>query len=115
MGQLFYGNAEPIIIPDRQLAYFKVIATTKLRRSESFTVSWHHVDDTPGARTTIWLQPAIPLRFVFDQAAPEELSSAHLRELAERANSAAGLTLDLAEDLDADLHELTALKPARVA
>lgn len=116
MGQLYYGNAtRPVIIPDRQLAYLRVIATTKLRRSESFTVSWRHVDDTPGARTTLWLQPSIPLQFVFDCPDSEQLDSTHLRELADQANSAAGLTLDLAADLQADLDTLAARQPAHAA
>jgi hypothetical protein len=113
MGQLYYGNnSRPVVIPDRQLAYLKVIATTKLRRSESFTVSWKHVDDTPGARTTLWLQPAIPLQFVFDCPEGEQLDGAHLRELAEQANSAGGLILDLAADLQADLDTLAPPQPA---
>lgn len=41
MGQLYYGDsAQPIVIPDHQLPYLKVVATTELRRSESFTLSW---------------------------------------------------------------------------
>ena len=116
MGQLYYGDAvEPIMIPDHQLAYLKVVATVKLRRSESFTLSWRHVDDTPGSRSTVWLQPAIPLRFVFDSDETRPLDGARLRELADQANSSAGLTLDLAADLQADLDSLNALEPARAA
>ena len=49
MGYLFYGNtAEPIEIPDRLLAHLKVVVATKLRRSESFTLSWRHTEDIPG-------------------------------------------------------------------
>ncbi|MDN3495325.1 hypothetical protein QL996_05250 [Planococcus sp. APC 4015] len=113
MGQLFYGNSsQPVIIPDRQLAHLKMIVTTKLRRNESFTLSWRHVDDSPGGRTTVWLQPSIPLQFVFDSAVGESLDSAILREYAEQASSSAGLTLDLSADLQADLDKLAAL-PSR--
>jgi hypothetical protein len=116
MGQLYYGNAaDPIMIPDQQLAYLKVVATVKLRRSESFTLSWRHVDDTPGARTTVWLQPAIPLRFVFDHDETQPLDGARLRELADQANSSAGLNLDLAADLQADLDNIASLQPAHAA
>jgi hypothetical protein len=111
MGQLYYGNsAEPIMIPDQQLAYLKVVATVKLRRNESFTLNWRHVDDTPGSRTTIWLQPSIPLRFVFDEHETSKLDGAQLRDLAAQANSSAGLTLDLAADLQADLDNLSSLE-----
>ena len=67
---------------------------TKLRRNESFTVSWQHPYDSPTGRTTIWLHAAIPLRFVFDSPVPEELDTALLQELAMKANSTAGLTLE---------------------
>lgn len=96
MGHLYYGTStESIRIPDRLLSHIKVVTTTKLRRGESFTLSWTHVDGTPG-RSTLWLQPAIPLRFVFDSVEPESLSAATLKNMADMANSSAGLTVDLA-------------------
>lgn len=99
MGHLFYGTStDAIRIPDRLLSHLKVVATTKLRRGESFTLSWAHVDGTPG-RSTLWLQPAIPLRFVFDSAEPEALSSATLKKMADMANSSAGLTVDFAAEI----------------
>ena len=95
MGHLYYGTAtESIQIPDRLLSHLKVVVTTKLRRSESFTLSWTHVDGTPG-RSTLWLQPAIPMRFVFDSAEPETLNATVLKNMADMANSSAGLVVDL--------------------
>ena len=100
MGQLFYGDtAEPIEIPDRLLAHLKVVIATKLRRSESFTLSWSHRDGEPDGRTTIWLHSAIPMRFVFGDPEPEELDPALLVKLAKAANSSGGVTLDLDEAL----------------
>lgn len=41
VGTIFYGgSATPIHIEDRALAHLKVVVATKLRRNESFTVSW---------------------------------------------------------------------------
>jgi hypothetical protein len=95
MGYLFYGNtAEPIEIPDRLLAHLKVVVATKLRRSESFTLSWRHTEDIPGGRSTIWLQPSIPLRFVFHSDS-ETLDPELLTRLANAANTSQGLTIDL--------------------
>lgn len=109
MGQLFYGTtSKSIQIPDRLLSHLKVVATTKLRRSESFTLSWAHVDGTPG-RSTIWLQPAIPMRFVFDSAEPEALNPRVLKDMADMANSSAGLVVDLNAEIP------TAEAPARAA
>jgi hypothetical protein len=99
MGHLYYGTStDAIRIPDRLLAHLKVVATTKLRRSESFTLSWTHVDGTPG-RSTLWLQPAIPLRFVFNSAEPESLNAAALKGMADMANSSTGLVVDLSAEI----------------
>lgn len=94
VGTIFYGgSATPIHIEDRALAHLKVVIATKLRRSESFTVSWRHPDDQPTGRSTIWLHPSIPLRFVFEDPEPEELSRQWIEDLAHSANSSGGIML----------------------
>jgi hypothetical protein len=93
MGSLYYGDdQQPIEIADRLLAHVKVVMATKLRRNESFTLSWRHPSGTPG-RSTIWVQPSIPLRFVFDSAEAESLDPALLTSLANSANSSGGMTI----------------------
>lgn len=100
MGTIYYGgSATPIHIEDRALAHLKVVVATKLRRDESFTVSWRHPDDQPRGRSTIWIHPSIPLRFVFDDPEPTDLSRAWIEELANSANSSGGITL-VAEHFD---------------
>ena len=100
MGTIYYGGSATLIhIDDRALAHLKVVIATKLRRSESFTVTWQHPDDQPRGRSTIWLHPSIPLRFVFDDPEPTELSRAWIEELASSANSSGGITL-VAEHFD---------------
>lgn len=94
MGSLYYGDAEdPIQVEDRALAHLKVVIATKLRRNESFTLSWRHPEgDTPG-RSTLWLHPSIPLRFVFQEPETPELSRSWIEHLALSANSSGGITL----------------------
>ena len=88
MAKLYYGSdTAPVTLPDRLLGYIKVITATKLRRGESFTLTWSGAEDETG-RSTIWLQPSIPLRFVFDSPEPEQLSGAYLRALVESSLSA---------------------------
>ena len=100
VGTIYYGGgAMPIHIEDRALAHLKVVIATKLRRDESFTVSWRHPDDQPRGRSTIWLHPSIPLRFVFDDPEPTELSREWIEELANSANSTGGIML-VAEHFD---------------
>ncbi|MBT2500662.1 hypothetical protein J7E25_16310 [Agromyces sp. ISL-38] len=102
MGTLYYGDSgTPIGIDDRALAHLKVAIVTKLRRGESFTVSWRHGDDQPRGRSTLWLHHSIPLRFVFDEAEPPELSREWIEDLMRSANSTGGVLL-VEEHLDTD-------------
>ncbi|MDT0116943.1 hypothetical protein Q9R20_08055 [Microbacterium sp. PRF11] len=94
MGTLYYGDvATPIDIEDRALAHVKVVIATKLRRGESFTLSWTHGPDQEVGRSTVWLHPSIPLRFVFDEPEPALLSRSWIEALANSANSSGGLLL----------------------
>lgn len=82
MGALIYDDTErPILIDDRTLAHLKVVIATKLRRQESFTLSWRHPAGQPVGRTTIWLHPSIPLQFVFEESEPPELDPAWLERI----------------------------------
>jgi hypothetical protein len=95
VGTINYGGSNaPIPVDDRVLAHLKVVMVTKLRRNESFTLTWCHSDDQGPGRTTIWVNPSIPLRFVFDSAEPAELSRELIEELASSANSSGGILLE---------------------
>ncbi|GEK87257.1 DUF7882 family protein [Microbacterium aerolatum] len=94
MGSLYYGDsAEPINIEDRALAHLKIVIATKLRRNESFTLSWRHPDADDSGRSTIWLHPSIPLRFVFDSPEAPAISRQWVEDLANSASSSGGVTL----------------------
>lgn len=94
MGHLFYGDTrEPITIDDRTLAHLKVVIATKLRRNESFTLSWQHPDGEEPGRSTLWLHPSIPLRFVFGDPVAPALSQQWLAELSTSANTSGGILL----------------------
>jgi len=94
MGLLYYDDSEePIHIDDLALAHLKVVIATKLRRNESFTVSWRHPDDDASGRSTIWLHPSIPLRFVFDEPTPPPLQQDRITAMANAANSSGGITI----------------------
>jgi len=94
VGTIYYGGgAMPIHIEDRALAHLKVVIATKLRRDESFTVSWRHPDDQPRGRSTIWLHPSIPLRFTFDEPEAPQLNAKWIEALMQSANSTGGILL----------------------
>jgi len=94
MGMLYYGSAtSPIHIDDVLLAHVKVVMATKLRRGESFTMTWRHDAASPRGRTTLWIQPSIPLRFTFDAAEPCTLDPGLVRDLADGVARTGSLTL----------------------
>lgn len=94
MGLLYYDHIDrPIRIDDRTLLHLKAVIAAKLRRGESFTLSWRHGgDDAPG-RSTIWMHPAICLRFEFEEDEPAPLNRRWLQELSDSANSSGGLVV----------------------
>lgn len=94
MGTLFYAD-QAIDMDDRTLAHLKVAVVTKLRRGESFTLAWRHEGTGQPGRSAIWLQPSIPLRFVFDTPDPEQLRASALQDFVNQANSSGGLNVDV--------------------
>lgn len=100
---LYYHDEEnPIQIDDLALAHLKVVIATKLRRNESFTLSWRHPEGDPVGRSTIWLHPSIPLRFVFDDPVAPELRPEWITAMASSANSSGGITLLTADMISND-------------
>lgn len=98
MGTLVYDSVvPPIEIEDRALAHLKVVVIAKLRRGESFAVSWAHPPGKEGGRSTIWLHPGIPLRFIFEEPEQPELNQRWLATMAESANALGGITLTAEE------------------
>jgi hypothetical protein len=95
VGTLYYGDSgTPVEVEDRALAHLKIAITTKLRRGESFILSWRHGPGQPRGRSSLWLHPAIPLRFVFEESEAGELSREWIEDLMRSANSGGGIVLD---------------------
>jgi hypothetical protein len=94
MGSLYYGDTDvPVRIDDRTLAHLKVAIVTKLRRRESFMLTCSAGEEDPG-RTALWMHPAVPLRFVFDEPEPPVLDRKRVAMLLTSANSIGGITLE---------------------
>ncbi len=91
MGHLIYGAyGTPIEFDDRELAHLQAVIISKLRRGESFALSFHSRD---GGRTVLWLNDAIPLQFVFSGSKMPTLSRQWLDALVLTSNEGAGLHL----------------------
>ncbi|MFC7430963.1 MULTISPECIES: hypothetical protein [unclassified Agrococcus] len=93
MGQLIYAGATEYAIDDRLLAHVKVAVAAKLRRQESFLLSWDIDLQHGSGRVSLWMSPAIPLEFKFSGSRVPELSQVWLEALMETANSSRGMVL----------------------
>lgn len=89
MGTLYYGDTEPIPFDDRTLAHLRAVILNKLDLTESMVFTWAG----GGKRHSLWLHPAVALRFDFDSEEPPELNVAWIEALRSLANSPGGLRL----------------------
>lgn len=92
MGHLIY-DGEEIEIEDRTLSHLHIVIMQKLRRNESFVMSWVLSSDVGGGRASLWLHPAIPLRFKFNGSRVPAINPVWFAELMESANSSHGLII----------------------
>ena len=94
MGTIQYGSsAEVIVVPDALLAHLKLVMITRMRRSESFTLSWEQRVAGAPRHSTVWVHYSMPLRFTFDGAEAPELDPALLDALMVSSYTAAGIVL----------------------
>jgi hypothetical protein len=92
MGRLIYNSSHrELEIDDRTLAHLRVAILNKLRRSESFALTWEHGVENGSGRTTVWLHESIPLQFVFSGNRPPKLNRLWIERLLLQANSTSGL------------------------
>ncbi|WP_370361707.1 ATP-dependent DNA ligase [Cryobacterium sp. MDB2-10] len=94
VGKFIYGTpAMSVEIDDRTLAHLKVVIIAKLRRGESFTFSWEKSPESGSGRSSIWLNPAVPLQFEFAGSQEPHLNRAWLEQLVGLSNTPAGLRI----------------------
>ena len=88
MGRLEYNSSRPPIeIDDETLAHLKIIIATKLRRQESFMMTWEPVGDTADRRVSAWISPSIPLVLAFDDATAASIDPARVTHMMEALNA----------------------------
>ncbi len=95
MGRLRYdGTSDPILIEDATLAHLKIVISTKLRRQESFMMTWLPVNGGVDKRATVWIHPAIPLQFGYDAAEPPAIDPRLIADMMQALNASGELVLD---------------------
>lgn len=94
MGSLIYGMAGiEVSFDDRVLAHLELVINAKLRRHESFMLSWRDAPAVGDGRSSIWLDTAIPLYFRYSGSRPPLIDKEWLEQLAVQAGSTRGLVL----------------------
>ena len=92
MGILTYDGLESEF-DDRVLAHLHVVIVQKLRRGESFCLSWRDTHAVGGGRSSLWLHPSIPLHFKFFGSKPPALNREWISILTLSSNSSQGLVV----------------------
>jgi hypothetical protein len=94
MGTLFYGASRtPITIDDRLLAHLKIVITSKLRRNESFLLSWDEPPENGSGRASVFIHANCDLVYRFDGSRPAELDQNLLESMAAESMSTRGLRI----------------------
>ncbi|PTL71490.1 ATP-dependent DNA ligase [Rathayibacter caricis DSM 15933] len=63
MGRLVYDSRLDVHFDDRVLAHLQAVIGIRLRRGESFYLSWKDLPNVGNGRSSIWLDPRIALCF----------------------------------------------------
>ena len=94
MGRLLYGSPPVAFeLDDRTLAHVEIVVVAKLRRNESFSLSWSKPQSEGSGRSTVWLHASIPIEFEFDGSRRPTINREWLNVLSGLASSTSGLML----------------------
>jgi hypothetical protein len=93
VGKLLYSTTSmQIDFDDRALAHLHIVIGAKLRRGEKFFFSWQDNVAVGSGRSSIWLEPSIPLYFKFSGSKPVAVNREWIELLVASSHSSAGLT-----------------------
>ncbi len=119
MGSITYDGLV-VHIDDRTLAHLQIVIVRKLRRGESFLMSWKDSPDVGSGRSSIWLHPLVLLHFKFEGSRVPTINEQWLAELTACADGSRGLIvtsergeLDPLTDSRQRATEETLLSPVR--
>lgn len=106
MGVLLYGpSSAEIEIDDRTLAHLQIVILARFRRHESCSLSWAHSHSAGSGRETIWLHPAIPLRFQYSLRETGPVNRVWLEEMSAAASRG---DLRVTPEPESEIHRLSA-------
>ncbi|ROS30034.1 hypothetical protein EDF22_1793 [Rathayibacter sp. PhB127] len=100
VGQLIDGPGTVYEMDDRTLAHVKLALTAKLRRQESFLLSWPIGVEQGSGRASLWIAPSIPLQFRFSGSRPPVINKAWVVAMLETSHNDRGLVILTEAELD---------------
>jgi hypothetical protein len=90
MGSLQYDGVL-VEFDDRLLAHLQIVIVQKIRRGESFLMSWRDAPETGDGHSAIWIHPTQNLYFKFSGSRNPSINQEWLEKLMASANSSRGL------------------------
>ena len=90
MGTLQYDGVL-VEFDDRLLAHLQIVIVQKIRRGESFLMSWRDAPETGDGHSAIWIHPTQNLYFKFMGSRNPMINQEWLEQLTLSANSPHGL------------------------
>jgi hypothetical protein len=92
MGTLQYDGVL-VEFDDRLLAHLQIVIIGKVRRNESFLMSWRDSSETGNGHSAVWIHPAQNLYFKFSGGRSAAINQEWLSQLTDSANSARGMLI----------------------
>jgi hypothetical protein len=93
MGHLHYDRST-FVIEDRILSHLQVVVTQKMRRHDSFMLTFSHTERGAEVSNSIWVSHNSHLHFAFSGSRHPELNKQWLEALMAASNSTTGLDVD---------------------
>jgi hypothetical protein len=90
MGSISYDGLT-VNVDDRTLSHLQIVIVRKLRRGDTFLMSWRDSPDAGAGRSSIWLHPYVLVHFKFDGSRVPAINEEWLAELSASAESSRGL------------------------
>lgn len=92
MGTLSYGKKQRYEFDDRTLEHLRVVITARLRKRESFFLTWTPCDGR-SSPVSLWITPSVPIAFLSSSRERVVLSRRWVEQLMRASYSEHGLVL----------------------
>jgi hypothetical protein len=98
---------------DRVLTHLQIVIVQKLRKGESFLMSWRDADAVGDGRSSAWIHPSLSLYFKFSGSRVPAINRDWLASLMASANGSQGLIVTSEENFANQPPPVSATNPAR--